>query len=158
MKHNEIEALLEKRRAGTLTDDELAELNTLSRRDEVMADAERRADTIVRRRRSSVMAFSSIAAIGIGAALLTMPQKNETQTIAMQTTSMTVEKTHTVAPTPMAEAQTEPVQVAAAKPTAAKHKPATVKATAKSDEPVVVCNSQCNADSVISDIWKFLSA
>ena len=25
-------------------------------------------------------------------------------------------------------------------------------------EPVVVCNSQCDADSVISDIWKFLSA
>lgn len=158
MKHNEIEALLEKRRAGTLTDDELAELNTLSRRDEVMADAERRADTIVRRRRSSVMAFSAIAAIGIGAALLTMPQKNETQTIAMQTTSITVEKTSTVAPTSMVEAQTEPVQVAAAKPAAAKHKPATVKATVKSDEPVVVCNSQCNADSVISDIWKFLSA
>lgn len=25
-------------------------------------------------------------------------------------------------------------------------------------DPVVVCNNQCDADSVISDIWKFLSA
>ena len=25
-------------------------------------------------------------------------------------------------------------------------------------DPVVVCNNHCDADSVISDIWKFLSA
>lgn len=158
MKQNAIETLLEKRRAGTLTDDELAELNVLSRRDEVMADAERRADAVVRRRRNSVTIFSAIAAIGIGAALLTMPQNSEAPTTAMQTAPVAVEKAPTVAPTPAAEAQAEPVQVAAAKPAAAKRKPATVKTTAKSDEPVVVCNSQCNADSVISDIWKFLSA
>ena len=24
-------------------------------------------------------------------------------------------------------------------------------------EPVVICNNQCDADSVINDIWKFLS-
>ena len=40
-------------------------------------------------------------------------------------------------------------------PAKADRKQAT-KPTAK--DPVVMCNSQCDADSVISDIWKFLTA
>lgn len=158
MKQNAIESLLEKREAGTLTDGELEQLNALSRRDEVMADAERRADAIVRRRRNSVMAFSAIAAIGIGAALLMAPQPDEAPQMAMQATPVAAEKAQMTEPAPAVEAQAEPVQMAATKPAAAKHKPATVKTAAKNDEPVVVCNSQCDADSVISDIWKFLSA
>ena len=57
--------------------------------------------------------------------------------------------------------EVEPQQTAAVNvektvaPAKADRKQAT-KPTAK--DPVVMCNSQCDADSVISDIWKFLTA
>lgn len=158
MKQNEIEPLLEKLRSGTLTDDELAHLNALSRRDEVLTNAERRADAIVRRRRGYAMAFSAMAAIGIGAVLLTAPQRNEPVQLAIQTLPVATKNEPAAQPVAAAELQAEPVQMASAKPAATKRKPATLKTPAKNDTPVVVCNSQCDADSVISDIWKFLSA
>ena len=50
MKTESQEQLLERYREGTLSDGDLAELNRLSHRDEVMAAAGQRAASIVRRR------------------------------------------------------------------------------------------------------------
>lgn len=153
MKHNEIEDLLEKRRMGVLTDEELIYLNTLSRRDEVLTAAVGRADAIVRRRRNSVMAFIAIAAVAVGAMMLFAPQRDDIPQVAMQTAPMPmVEEPQQMSMESIVEP--EPVQMAAVK--SAVHKAS--KPAVKSDEPVVMCNSQCDADSVISDIWKFLSA
>lgn len=155
MKQNTIETLLEKHRNGTLTDEELSRLATISRRDEVLAEADRRADAIIRRRRASVMTFSAIAAIAVGAFFIVGLPKDETPQVAMQMPTTSVEKVPEAEPLPATEKTTEPVQVATAKPTV--HSPK-ADAAVKNDEPVVMCNNQCDADSVISDIWKFLTA
>ena len=155
MKQNTIETLLEKRRSGELTDEELQQLGTLSRRDEVLAEAGRRADAIIRRRRGSVAAFSAIAAIAVGAFIVVGHPKVEAPQVAMQAAPIEVETPSEAEPMPTAEKESEPVQMAAAKPTARKHKATTA---ANVDEPVVMCNNQCDADSVINDIWKFLTA
>ena len=155
MKQNTIETLLEKRRRGELSDEELQQLGTLSRRAEVLAEADRRADVVIRRRRTGVAAFSAIAAIAAGAFIIVGQPKDEAPMVAMQTVQIAVETTSEAEPTPTVEKKAEPVQMAAAKPAVHKHKAAT---SAKADEPVVMCNNQCDADSVISDIWKFLTA
>ena len=52
-------------------------------------------------------------------------------------------------PVPPAEQQPR-AAVAASKPAR--------KVRHKAEEPVVMCNNECEADSVINDIWNFLSA
>ena len=153
MKKDTIQSLLAKRQAGTISEEEITQLTTLSRRDETMAAAERRADGIIRTRRRLVSACAALVVVAVGTiALFTMPQHEMPQLAQHQPeVAQPMEDPEVAIPV---EAVAEPIQVASVKPVHRKVKPA---APAVSDEPVVMCNSQCDADSVISEIWKFLS-
>ena len=162
MKNDSIQHLLAKRQAGTLTDSELQELNRLTRKDEVVAAAEQAAVGIVRRRRLTVSAVALVAVV-VGTVGITMLMpRHEAPMVAQQQPIVTPTVTEpSVIPTEPTEslASITPAKAVAKKRdnTAAKPVRTTVK-PASAAEPVVVCNNQCEADSVINDIWKFLSA
>ena len=157
MKNDSIQQLLGRYREGTLSDSELAELNRLTHRDEVMADAERRAGGIIRRRRTLAFTAAGILLAG-GVVWSLLPQQQETTLVAEATVPEVVEL-----PAPTVEQST--LQAPAVKKSAprkvAVQKPATLTTTTieqiAEDETVVMCNNQCEADSVINDIWKFLT-
>lgn len=165
MKQESIERYLAKRQAGTLSDSELDELNRLTRKDEVIARAERQAAVIVRRRRTTVAVIvAGLALTGAGLALL-QPRQQTTliarqQTITAPPAAIPVQA---VQPVQAMEAATtamrptpEATAVRAGKPTP--QTPATTVKSVAGKGTVVVCNNQCEADSVINDIWKFLKA
>ena len=161
MKQNSIQYLLEKYREGTLTDDERTELERLSHRDEVMATASRRATGIVWRRVS--LTIGAVAVLGVGATLM-IPRPVEEVMIAEAhnvpaAVQMASETEQVLRPMGAHEAEIQQVaeSKAAMKPVA--KRPTTMRrsATKKKSDPVVVCNNQCDADSVISDIKRFLS-
>lgn len=153
MKKDTIQHLLAKRQAGTLTDSELDELNRLTRRDEVMAEADRRASGILRSRRLGASLLGTAVVLATGAILLFSPGSQQAPEVAAS--QVPTPQPIVLEQAPMTTVESAPQQVAVAKqqprrqPVAAKPKP---------DEPVVMCNSQCDADSVINDIWKFLTA
>ncbi len=165
MRNDSIQQLLAKRQAGTLTDCELQELNRLTHKDEVVAAAEQAATGITHRRRLIVSAVAVVAvAIGtVGIALLV--PKQEVPMVAQQQALPQPVAVEEVPQT--VEAPATPVAPAAAKTTVAP-KPAVAQAQpvksvpqaveTRHADPTVMCNNQCEADSVISDIWKFLTA
>lgn len=160
MKQDTIQALLAKRAAGTLTDEELATLNTLTHRDEVVAGAERQAVAIRhKRQRVAAMAVALVAIVAVSVTLL-MPRP-EPQLIAKQATAVEQPVPEEIEATPV---EAMPLQTAsldvekvASVPSAAVKTQQQPKAK-QNDEPVVMCNNKCDADSVINDIWKFLTA
>ena len=162
MKQDSIQQLLAKHQAGTLSDDELATLNKLTHKDEVFAAADRQASGIVRRRRLriSVFALMAVAVGGIGLILLQptpeaplVAQKN-TEPVTETETIMVEE----VAPQPEPADMTEPVSAVRHTRSTPKSQAPAHSAAAATPEPVVMCNNQAEADSVINDIWKFLTA
>ncbi|MBQ8703429.1 MAG: hypothetical protein IJ524_03510 [Bacteroidales bacterium] len=155
MKNPEIEQLLTRYREGSLSDSELAELNRLTGRDTLMDNACRRADGIIRRRRASLFTVAGLLVAGATTWTLLNPQHSEATMVA-----------EAVVPEVVLPAAPEPAVEQAAQVKATEHKPVattqprrtdTQPLPAMADEPVVVCNNQCEADSVISDIWKFLT-
>lgn len=152
MKSNDIEQQLARRHDGSLGADELEELNRLCGRDEVFAAADRRVATLRRHRRVAAMAAVLAVAVG-GMALLGTHGQEEPQLVASAEPLPVAIPAIEAAPAveqPAAEPQPRPAK---------RPKPAATAAKPVADEgPVVVCNNQCDADSVISDIWKFLSA
>lgn len=156
MKQDTLQQLLAKYQNGTISDEELQQLNTLSRRDEVLAAADREARGIMRRRtvRTVALSLTGLMVVGAGVWMLTAPQQQGNMVAEVQP----VPQITVVEPQPVATEEPEaaavespaPVRKAAAKPAAV--------AKQEADDPVVICNNQCDADSVISDIWKFLSA
>ena len=157
MKQETIKALLAKREAGTLTDEELEMLNRLTRRDEVVAGAEERAAVIVGRRRRAMAACVAACMMVVAAGLLFTQRHDTAPMVAQQETVVEIpEEENIMPPVEVAPQQTAAVNVdKTAAPTKADRKHV-AKPTA--EDPVVMCNSQCDADSVISDIWKFLTA
>ena len=157
MKQETIKALLAKRKAGTLTDEELEMLNRLTRRDEVVAGAEERAAVIVGRRRRAMAACVAACMMVVAAGLLFTQRHDTAPMVAQQETVVEIpEEENIMTPVEVAPQQTAAVNVdKTAAPTKADRKHV-AKPTA--EDPVVMCNSQCDADSVISDIWKFLTA
>ena len=157
MKQETIKALLAKREAGTLTDEELEMLNRLTRRDEVVAGAERQAKVIVTRRRRTLAACVA-AFVMVGAAGMLFTQRHDSVPMVAQneTVAEVPEEEDIMAPVEVEPQQTAAVNVEKAMAPAKADRKHTTKPTAK--DPVVMCNSQCDADSVISDIWKFLTA
>lgn len=173
MKTDSLQQLLERYREGTLSDSDQAELNRLSRRDEVMAAAGERARHIIRHRTRVGIGLGAVAMAVAGVALWTLlPQHSADRPLVAETTpAVTVEAT---VEQPVTSLQTQHESIAMAQPV--KHHATTTTAhphrrneapskTSKpelritnSGNPVVVCNNQCEADSVISDIWKFLTA
>ncbi len=160
MKHDTIQELLAKRAAGTLTEEELATLNTLARRDEVMAGAERRA-SVIRHRRRSVMAMVVGMVVVVAAGLTLLMPRSEEPLMAKQEAPapQVVDEEVMTAPIEAVPMQTAAVSAEkTAAPAAAVQSRKQQPKTTKVGEPVVTCNNQCDADSVINDIWKFLTA
>lgn len=161
MKQNSLQYLLDKFREGTLTDEERSELNRLTHRDEVMASAHSRARGILWRRAS--LAVGALAVIGAGVMAVVPRPTEEVMVAEVREVPAAVQvvpaieqvlrpvEAREAASKPVAKAKPEPKAVPTPKP--ASVKPAAIKKT----EPVVVCNNQCDADSVINDIKRFLS-
>lgn len=157
MKQETIKKLLAKREAGTLTNEELEMLNRLTRRDEVVAGAEKRAAVIVGRRRRAVAACVAVCVMVVAAGLLFTQRHDTAPMVAQQETVVEIpEEESIMTPVEVAPQQTAAVDVdKTVAPTKVDRKHTTKPTT---EDPVVMCNSQCDADSVISDIWKFLTA
>ena len=156
---NRLQMLLERYREGTLSDSERSELERLSHKEEVLSAAHSRATGIIRRRVALAVSALMICGAGLWAVLpgsRQMPEVAEVEeTVAPKAAA---EPAPLVAEArevkrPAAEARkTRPV---AAVPT---EKPAEMVVSERSSsEPVVMCNNQCDADSVINDIRKFLA-
>lgn len=174
MKMNDIQRLLQKYQEGTLTPEEHAELDRLTHKEEVLAEAFHRADGIVFRRRirNLSLALGGLVLLGAGVWMLTPRGAGEAPLVAEavveEPAAIEIPQTETLAATAAVKTAVadEPVQLAASsmpEPVKAVAQPdATVKTTpptpASEQQNVVVCNTQCEADSVISNIWKFLSA
>lgn len=183
MKQDSLQHLLDKYREGAIDSSELEQLNRLTHRDEVMKAAEGRARTIVRRRNvlGICLAMSSAAVLGISLWIL-LPKAEEPLLAKLQE-----EQSPAIIPaennSPHADATVSMPKEMDTKSRIAKQVRSTAAATRQEAlpdsrvavsigepvipedgrrgidaEPVVVCNSQCDADSVISEIWKFLSA
>lgn len=77
---NELDLLLRKHREGTITSDEQERLNQLTRRDEVMNAASRRAGTM-RRRRQVILSLSAMVLLlgGAGATLFFSPSPSSSE-------------------------------------------------------------------------------
>ena len=161
MKQNSLQYLLDKYREGTLTDEERTELNRLAHRDEVMSSARSRARGILWHRAS--LAVGAVAVIGAGV-MAVMPRPTEDVMIAEvrevpTTVQVAPEAEHVLRPVENRDVAPKPVEAAKSNVNpVATARPVNTKPTAiRKKEPVVVCNNQCDADSVINDIKRFLS-
>ncbi len=164
MKQDTLQSLLDKFREGTLTDGERTELERLSHKDEVFSAARSQAAGILHRRVALTVSALMICGAGIWAVL---PgggsQMSQVAEVVAPVPEAPQEVRETVAPEVPAEPAPMVAEVHKTKrPVAAAIKKARPEEVAPieqaADEPVVVCNSQCDADSVISDIRKFLCA
>ena len=175
-----IENLLRRRQEGTITDEELIELNQLTHRDQVIEAATQRAKVIRHRRYAGVGLFFTIHHNSNGpiADGPLMAQAEAPSTPAVQSDADAPQpKTPTVAAASKDEdtfqlnvqhdvKATKPVMQAAPSSNDMEYVSAVqhYEAVAEEMEPsvsyegetVVACNTQCSPDSVINDIWKFL--
>lgn len=164
--NNEMQRLMEKYREGTLSDAEMAELNTLTHRDEVIGAANHRAAGIIRRR--IMVRASLVVAAGLlvgGGVWLAQPRALEAPLLAevQIPASMTVPAPEEM-PAMDEPAKQEARPIVQVRPQVRKQthvQPEDIVVTEApaddADDPVVMCNNRCDADSVINDIWKFLS-
>lgn len=184
MTQNQLPDLLEKYREGTLSAEELDLLNNLTHRDEVFSAAGRRANGIIFRRVAARTGLAVAALLLVGAGIWMLqphtaeaPLVAEAQVpqVALDTPSLTPlqettcqirreEEEYASKPLetnqlPTAKKRTQNRSVAiSATPAPQPAVQTTQTVVRQSVESVVVCNNKCEADSVISDIWKFLSA
>lgn len=160
MNQQSLQQLLEKYREGTLTSEERASLEVMTHKDEVMEAAEGKAARIVRGRivRVCIMSVVGLAVMGVG--LMSLQPRQMAPMVA------SVEEPVVVTSEEMEPANEDIVEIAlhedqpqllASAQPVSPSKRTTARVRMKSDEPVVMCNSQCNADSVINDIKRFLS-
>ncbi|MCR4659664.1 MAG: hypothetical protein K5650_05155 [Bacteroidales bacterium] len=172
-----LDTLLERYRTGDITPAEAAELEKLSGRQTVLQQAVKRAHRIrVRRRAAAVAAALAIGAVVTFGVRMAGSDPTATQPPMPGTTQIAAGPSHqTAEPTPAATpAAVQPKPVMAprnAKPQQPAPQPTPQEAGNQPQaepeqayiehpaaEPIVVCNTQCNADSVINEIWKFLKA
>lgn len=164
MKKNDIQFLLKKYQEGSITDQELSQLNILTHKDEVMSSAFDRANGIIRRRRVGIISGVVAGLMMVGAGIWAMSPKSATPSMIAMTQEVPVADNEAVPEElvvksePMAREKVEEpnavVTVEHGKKTPAN---TSRQASKHGKKPVVVCNTQCDADAVISDIWKFLS-
>lgn len=159
--NNEMQRLMEKYREGLLSDAEMETLNALAHKDEVMDAASHRAAGIVRRR-TALCGTVAMVCVMVGAGVWMMSPKQEAPLLAeakvpevLAEPMVTPSAKSSVAANPRVEEKNRPVAT-----TSRSLKPADIEESLPVEEvkdPVVICNNQCDADSVINDIWKFLS-
>lgn len=176
-----IENLLHRYYEGDLAPEELAELNRLTHRDQVLQAASRQAQIIRRRRRSAIVGVVAVLAV-VGVVYFAQPTgdnnlsespmvaKAEVPTMNEAVTNTQATPIQTVPPQAattavsndshheMEDMHSEPKLVQAMQ---VEH-PVNIEVVVEQQEssvvsePVVACNTQCSPDSVINDIWKFL--
>lgn len=149
------------RRVDSLSDEERAELERMTGKERVMHEADRRVAVIIGRRKR---AFATVAMVVLAATSLLVLQPGGVNTTSEG--EQVVAEAHEPA---IVAPMDEPTFVVSDEPqgheyVASKQVPSTrtrVETTEKSVDwvvPEVKCNSVCDADSVISEIWQFLSA
>lgn len=161
MKNDSLAQLLAKHEQGLLTDEERASLDLMTEKEAVMQAVDRRVAKIRRGRivRSAGLAVTFVALAGVGIGLLAPSHTPEGPSVAaLQTEAAAPAAVVPTAEEPMAAPVTATEPAATPQPAirhniAAKPQPATAK-----NEQVVICNNSCDADSVIDEIWKFLTA
>lgn len=182
MKQDSLQHLLAKYQEGTLTGEELERLNELTHRDEVLSAAEGRARTIVRRRTMRAVGFGMVAVALLGAGVWMLAPRQQQSMVAAVNEEIVLQDEAPLAPVDSPSVETpeaptaRPLVAAVTAEEKAVPKVVDVEYEAVEEEPiftpadpsvnipqspadpVVVCNNHCDADSVISDIWKFLSA
>lgn len=162
--------LLQQLREGTLDDAGRDELNNALHRDEAVETAARQASRIVHRRWSLRIAAVAALLLVTGSGLWIYQQptaQHEPLAQVQHNTTAPTEWHADVLPTVAEESpalptsakaerrQSTPPSVAPKHLAAAPSQPDVIAPSIAS--PKVMCNSQCDADSVISDIRKFLS-
>ena len=158
---NRLQILLEKYREGMLSDAERSELERLTHKEEVLSAASSKATGIIRRRVAMAVSALMICVAGVWSVLPGGGQMDQMAEVTAPIPEAPVEVHETVAPKAIEEAVPLVAEAREVKKPAAaarKARPAAAAPAVKpADEPVVVCNNQCDADSVISDIRKFLA-
>lgn len=167
MKNETLQQLLAKYQQGTLTGEELERLNNLAHKEEVMSAAESRAKTLIFRRtlRNTAFVVAGLAVIGVGVWAINPTSQDTLVAERQETPKANVEQ---IADIQHVEEPVADIPLVASKVT--KKTPAVQHAVMQEpvpgpeivipqeEEPTVVCNNQCDADSVINDIWRFLTA
>lgn len=163
MKNESLQQLMERYREGTLSESEVDELNRLCHRDEVMAAAEKRANGIVRRRRSIAFTVAGLLVAGVATWSL-LPQRHDSTPLMAGTAvpeaaplPEPVREVPVETAVPVTPTARPATSVRTAKRTAEAHHTNSVHSQPEATGTVVTCNNQCEADSVINDIWKFLT-
>ncbi len=169
MKNDTLQQLLAKYRQGTLSQDELEQLNGLTHKDDVMKAATSRARTVMVRRifRDAGLATVAIAACGAGVWAFALRSTPVVAGIDKEDIAAVEASVPTEDVAPVTD-EVEPMMVAGKDvhhATAKKDAPPATNGSvadgtpsSQHEEPTVICNNQCDADSVINDIWKFLTA
>ena len=170
MKNDTLQQLLAKYQQGTLSGEELEQLNILTHKDEVMGAAEGRARTIIRRRtwRNVGLVCAALAFVGAGVWALNPAQEAPMVAELNSAEPQVVEDAilHEDVSAPVQQAVPKAIRSPKASQTVAQNiavqnmepQVEDIAMEPSREEPTVVCNNQCDADSVINDIWKFLTA
>ncbi len=170
MKNDTLQQLLAKYQQGKISEGELERLNILTHKDEVLGAATNRAHTIIRRRtvRNVSLVCAALTLVGAGVWLLRPAEKSPLIAELNPVESTAIEEVA------VREDVVVPLQKPASKKVSlpdeewivaqntainkAETQEIDIAEPLNRDEPTVVCNNQCDADSVINDIWKFLTA
>lgn len=157
MKNNDLNILLERYRNGSLDEAGLAELNRMSGRDEVTAAADAEARRVVRRRWRMGAGLAVVALLVSGVVVLNLTDRGA---VGMPEVAEAVVPQTIVEPPaamPVVQPEVEVQRSTVVKPEKAVQHRVADKHIETVQEPVVVCNNQCEADSVISEIRRFLA-
>lgn len=179
-----IEQLIRRLEQGTITEAELSELNQLTHRSQVWQAASHKATVIRRRRHAGITAACVVLLVG-GLAISRhtgiqdtvvegplVAQQVAEPSVATAATSTPAQSELTTPQEAIEDSHFEAVEHIALQDTApverqVKREPVESVAVVTEElmptihaegDAVVACNTQCSADSVISDIWKFLRA
>ncbi len=161
MKNDSLAQLLAKHEQGLLTDDERAALDQLTQKEAVMQAADRRVAKIRRGRivRGAGLAVTFVALAGVGIGLLAPSHTPEGPSVAaLQTEAAAPAAVVPTAEEPMSAPVTATEPAATPQPAIKRHITAQPQTATAKNEQVVICNNSCDADSVIDEIWKFLTA
>lgn len=165
MKNDTLQQLLAKYQQGTLSGEELEQLNRLTHKDEVMSAAENRAKVIVRRRSLRTVAFAMVGLSLVGVGIWAMRPAEQQQVATESVANPVPTLVESAVPMPAAVAAEEAPIVAAKhdmpreikQHNEARQQQPAATIPQQHEEATVICNNQCDADSVLNDIWRFLT-